>query len=138
VFVAGFIGSPAMNLFPANLAEGGVQFGSEVVPLDRDTVGRASGSGVTIGVRPEDIVVGPADGKGLSVVVDLVEELGADGYLYGHTPIDDKRVDIVVRVDGRNHPNAGDKVFITPEPDHIHVFDTETGLRLSKKAVEAK
>ena len=44
VFVAGFIGSPAMNLFVSNLAEGGVQFGTEVVPLDRDTVGRAHGS----------------------------------------------------------------------------------------------
>ena len=34
-------------------------------------------------------------------------------------------------------PNAGDKVFITPQPDHIHVFDTESGLRLNKKAVVA-
>ena len=90
VFVAGFIGSPAMNLFPADLAEGGVKFGTAVVPVDRDTVGRATRQpGRTIGVRPEDIVVGPADGKGLSVDVDLVEELGADGYLYGHT--DDRR-----------------------------------------------
>src|SRR5690606_15411491 len=75
VFVAGFIGSPAMNLFPADLVDGGVKVGTEIVPLDRDTTGRAHGSQVTIGVRPEDITVGPDDGKGLSVKVDLVEEL---------------------------------------------------------------
>ena len=68
---------------------------------------------------------------------DVVEELGADGYLYGHTDINDRRVDIVARVDGRSHPNAGDKVFILPEPHHVHVYDTESGLRLSKKAVIA-
>ena len=115
-----------MNLFPADLAEGGVQFGSEVVPLDRDTVGRANGSQVTVGVRPEDIVVGPADGKGLSVVVDLVEELGADGYLYGHTDIAGKRTDIVARVDGRRHPNAGDTVTLAATAGHVHAFDVET------------
>ena len=135
VFVAGFIGSPAMNLFPSDLAEGGVQFGSEVVPLDRDTVGRAHGSQVTVGVRPEDIVVGPADGKGLSVVVDLVEELGADGYLYGHTDIDGKRTDIVARVDGRRHPNAGDTVTLAATAGHVHAFDIETGERLNDAPV---
>ena len=134
MFVAGFIGSPAMNLFPADLAEGGVQFGSEVVPLDRDTVGRANGSQVTVGVRPEDIVVGPADGKGLSVDVDLVEELGADGYLYGHTDIDGKRTDIVARVDGRRHPNAGDTVTLAATAGHVHAFDVESGERLERRA----
>ena len=135
VFVAGFIGSPAMNLFSADLAEGGIQFGSEVVPLDRDTVGRATGSQVTVGVRPEDIVVGPADGKGLSVVVDLVEELGADGYLYGHTDISGKRTDIVARVDGRRHPNAGDTVTLAATAGHVHAFDLETGERLNDAPV---
>ena len=67
----------------------------------------------------------------------MIEELGADGYLYGHTEVDGNRVDIVVRVDGRNHPNAGDKVVITPEPNHVHVFDTESGERLTKKAIVA-
>jgi multiple sugar transport system ATP-binding protein len=137
VFVAGFIGSPAMNLFDADVVDGGLQFGTAVAKVDRDTLASTKSKKVTIGVRPEDVKVATS-GNGLPVEVDVIEELGADGYLYGHTRVDGKRVDIVVRVDGRNHPNAGDKVFITPEPDHIHVFDTETGLRLSKKAVEAK
>src|SRR6188508_2980848 len=135
VFVAGFIGSPAMNLLDVPVTDGGVKFGDALMPLDRDTVGRAHGSGVTIGVRPEDIVVGPADGKGLSVVVDLVEELGADGYLYGHTDIAGKRTDIVARVDGRRHPNAGDTVTLAATAGHVHAFDIESGARLSDKPV---
>ena len=135
VFVAGFIGSPAMNLFPAHLAEGGVQFGDTVVGIEADTLGKAHGTDVTIGVRPEDIQVAPADGKGLSVVVDLVEELGADGYLYGHADVNGKRTDIVARVDGRMHPNAGDKVYLTATPHHVHLFDIESGDRLGSKAV---
>jgi len=135
VFVAGFIGSPAMNLFTADLAEGGVRFGDLVVPVEADTIGKANGSAVTIGVRPEDIQVAPADGRGLSVVVDLVEELGADGYLYGHTDINGKRTDLVARVDGRRHPNAGETVVLAPVPGHVHVFDVETGDRLTDRAI---
>jgi multiple sugar transport system ATP-binding protein len=135
IFVAGFIGSPAMNLFPVDLAEGGVRFGDLVVPVEADTLGKANGSQVTIGVRPEDIQVGPADGKGLRVQIDLVEELGADGYLYGHTEVEGKRTDIVARVDGRNHPNAGESVVLAPVPGHVHVFDIDSGDRLTDKAI---
>ncbi|HYP74126.1 MAG TPA: sn-glycerol-3-phosphate ABC transporter ATP-binding protein UgpC [Microbacterium sp.] len=133
VFVAGFIGSPAMNLFPVDLTEGGVQFGSAVVDADIDKPTNAKQ--VTAGIRPEDIIVNPADGKGLSVVVDLVEELGADGYLYGHTDISGKRTDIVARVDGRSHPNAGETVVLAPVPHHVHAFDVESGERLTKAAI---
>jgi multiple sugar transport system ATP-binding protein len=136
VFVAGFIGSPAMNLFDADVVDGGLKFGTAVAAVDRETLSGASAKKVTIGIRPEDVQVSTT-GKGLPVDVDVVEELGADGYLYGHTEIDGNRVDIVARVDGRSHPNAGDKVFILPEANHVHVFDTESGLRLSKKAVVA-
>ncbi|WP_203136037.1 ABC transporter ATP-binding protein [Microbacterium sp. JZ31] len=131
VFVAGFIGSPAMNLFPADVVEGGIRFGTKTVPVGSSALGRAHGSEVTIGVRPEDIIVAPADGEGLKVVVDLVEELGADGYLYGHSEIEGKRTDIVARVDGRMHPNAGETITLAPVPDHVHVFDLETGERLT-------
>ena len=131
VFVAGFIGSPAMNLFDAQVVDGGLQFGTAVAAVDRSTFSNTQATTVTIGIRPEDVKVSNS-GDGLAVDVDVVEELGADGYLYGHTEIGGNRVDIVARVDGRSHPNAGDKVFITPEPNHIHVFETESGLRLSK------
>jgi multiple sugar transport system ATP-binding protein len=136
VFVAGFIGSPAMNLFDVNLVDGGLQFGTATAAVDRDTLGGTTARTATIGVRPEDVVVSTS-GPGLPVEVDVVEELGADGYLYGHTDIAGKRVEIVARVDGRAHPIAGDKVVITPQPDHIHVFDADSGERLTKKAVLA-
>ncbi|TAL43384.1 MAG: sn-glycerol-3-phosphate ABC transporter ATP-binding protein UgpC [Salinibacterium sp.] len=135
VFVAGFIGSPAMNLFDADVVEDGLKFGTAVARVDRATLASA-GPKVTIGVRPEDVIVS-TNGEGLPVTVDVVEELGADGYLYGHSIVDDKRVDIVVRVDGRSHPLPGDRILITPQPDHIHVFDTESGLRLSSRTVPA-
>jgi multiple sugar transport system ATP-binding protein len=134
VFVAGFIGSPAMNLFSADVTEGGVKFGSAVVPVDRSTLGSATQ--VTIGVRPEDVVVNTGESSGLRVEVDLVEELGADGYLYGHTEVNDKRIDIVGRVDGRQHPNAGDVVYITPKTGHVHIFDVESGERLGGAVVD--
>jgi multiple sugar transport system ATP-binding protein len=135
VFVAGFIGSPAMNLFTADLVDGGLRFGTAVAALDRDSMAATSNTKVTIGVRPEDVKVA-MDGDGLKVAVDLVEELGADGYLYGHTEIDGARVDIVARVDGRIHPSAGDSVVITPSPKHIHAFDIESGNRLSKAVTD--
>jgi multiple sugar transport system ATP-binding protein len=137
VFVAGFIGSPAMNLFEAEIVDGGIKFGTGVAKVDRATLSATSAKKVTIGVRPEDITVSTS-GKGLEVTVDIVEELGADGYLYGHSSVDGKRVDVVVRVDGRNHPKSGDKVIVTPEPDHIHAFDIESGARLSKAPVATK
>ena len=130
VFVAGFIGSPAMNLFPADITDGGLQFGTAVAAVDRSTLSQTSAKSVTIGVRPEDVRVSTS-GEGLAVDVDVVEELGADGYLYGHTMVEGNRVDIVARVDGRSHPNAGDRVFILPEPNHIHVFDSASGSRIN-------
>jgi multiple sugar transport system ATP-binding protein len=136
VFVAGFIGSPAMNLFTADIVEGGIQFGTAVAKVDREVFTNASGKKVTIGVRPEDVRISDK-GDGLKVEVDVVEELGADGYLYGHTEVDGNRVDIVARVDGRTHPSAGDVIMITPVPEHIHAFDAESGERLSSKPIVA-
>jgi multiple sugar transport system ATP-binding protein len=136
VFVAGLIGSPAMNLFQADLVEGGIAFGSTVAKVEREVLTGASGTKVTIGVRPEDLTI-KTSGEGLQVEVDVVEELGADGYLYGHAEVDGNRVDIVTRVDGRSHPNAGDKIVVTPVPAHIHAFDAESGERLSKPITAA-
>ena len=130
VFVAGFIGSPAMNLFPADLTDAGLRFGTKQVPLERDIIAAAGGKQVTVGVRPEDLTVSSTKGDGLQIEVDLVEELGADGYLYGHSEVDGNRTDIVARVDGRIHPAIGETVYLTPEPSHLHVFNVESGERL--------
>ncbi|WP_221585875.1 ABC transporter ATP-binding protein [Microbacterium sp. G2-8] len=136
-FVAGFIGSPAMNLFPADIVDGGVQVGTKVVPIERQAITQAHGTKLTVGVRPEDFDVVPDSEAGLTVKVDLVEELGADGYLYGHAEIDGENVELVTRVDGREHPMAGDTVKLAPVPGRIHAFDAETGERLVDKVVAA-
>ncbi|MEK6311114.1 MULTISPECIES: sn-glycerol-3-phosphate ABC transporter ATP-binding protein UgpC [Curtobacterium] len=134
VFVAGFIGSPAMNLLPADVVEGGIKFGTLNHPIDRDTLSNARAGNITVGIRPEDVVVSTS-GEGLPVTVDVVEELGADGYLYGHADVNGQRTDIVARVDGRSHPSIGDTIVITPKQGHVHAFDTESGERLDDKAV---
>lgn len=136
VFVAGFIGSPAMNLFQADVVDGGVRFGTAVTPVEREVLSSAKGGKVIVGVRPEDVVIAKS-GEGLSVEVDVVEELGADGYLYGHTELEGHRVDIIARVDGRNHPEAGETVVVTPLPQHVHAFDVESGERLNAAAIAA-
>ena len=128
VFVAGFIGSPAMNLIELPMSDQGVAFGNHTVPIERERLARAT-DGVTVGVRPEDVSVA-SQGDGLPVEVDLVEELGADGYLYGHADVEGSRVDVVARVDGRSHAVAGDTVLVTPDPAHLHVFDKATGTRI--------
>ena len=132
VFVAGFIGSPAMNLFASDLVEGGVKFGGYMIPLTRSTLAGADAKQVTIGVRPEDLEVSNVAGDGLPVEVDLVEELGADGYLYGHADVNGRRTDIVARVDGRAHPQVGETVYLHPAQNHTHVFSSETGERISE------
>ncbi len=109
VFVAGFIGSPAMNVFPARVVEGGVQIGSVVVPVERSALAHA-GDEVSVGVRPEDLAIQAPDG--LAVVVDLVEELGADGYIYTHTESERRRVELVARVSGADYPRLGDELRI--------------------------
>ena len=127
VFVAGFIGSPAMNLFTSPVVDGGIKFGSATVPFERDALAKA-GASATVGVRPEDLQLST---DGLEVTVNLVEELGADGYLYGTATVGDEVADIVVRVDGREHAKAGETVRVTPVAKHVHLFEAETGARIS-------
>ncbi len=130
IFVAGFIGSPAMNLFPGKLTATGVEIGNDVITVGAEVLKHGKGKTVTVGVRPEDLEL--TKGKGIAVEVDVIEELGADGYLYGRAFVDGVEHEIVVRVDGRNHPMRGDKITVAPTPKHVHVFDAETAQRLSK------
>jgi len=129
VFVAGFIGSPAMNLFDVPVVEGGVKFGSSIHPLSRELLAGA-GKEVTLGVRPEDLTIN-ADGRGLAVTVEVVEELGADAYIYGSTTESAGDIKpIIVRVDGRTPPEKGTIVHLSPKGEHVHLFHADTGLRL--------
>jgi multiple sugar transport system ATP-binding protein len=129
VFVAGFIGSPAMNLVQLPIVDGGVQFGTVVLPIAREILAKTSAKTVTVGIRPENLTV--SSGEGIAVDVDVIEELGADGFLYGHTNIGGGDQDVVCRVDGRDHPYAGDKVYLKPQGGIVHLFDIESGERLN-------
>jgi len=126
VFVAGFIGSPAMNLLTLPVTDGGVKFGDTVFPVERTALAQASDNTVTLGVRPEDL--DPTE-RGLPVLVDVVEELGADAYIYGRTT--DNEAQIIVRTDGRRPPEKGSTVHFAPKQGHVHLFDTSSGLRLA-------
>ncbi|MDG4822482.1 sn-glycerol-3-phosphate ABC transporter ATP-binding protein UgpC [Asanoa sp. WMMD1127] len=134
VFVAGFIGSPAMNIKTVPLTDQGAKFIDMIVPLTRDEIekARANGGGdkVTLGFRPEDCdLVGPTDG-GLPVVVELVEDLGSDANIYGHAALDGVSERFVVRTDRRHMPNMGDTVFVKPRADQHHAFHSASGLRV--------
>jgi multiple sugar transport system ATP-binding protein len=130
LFVAGFIGSPAMNLLPGTVVDGGVQFGKSVAAVERSALNGAAGA-VTVGVRPEDVVVGPVDVDKTAMIVDLVEDLGSDGYLHGHIEIDGIRHDTVARVLGGTSARIGDQVSFAAKPFRAHVFDAGSGERLN-------
>lgn len=119
VFVAGFIGSPAMNLFRLSIADSTVSLGDWQILLPRAVVGTAAE--VIIGVRPEHLELG---GAGIEMDVDMVEELGADAYLYGRIVAGGCEMDqsIVARVDGRGPPERGSRVRLCPTPGHLHFF----------------
>ena len=131
VFVAGFIGSPAMNLFQVPFEGESIVLGSEAFPIPGDHLAKAHGNKVTLGVRPEDMELVDDGGTGLEMTVDLVEELGADAYIFGTPKGIHTFQPVIVRVDGRRPPMKGETVRIRPSIDHVHLFDSETGLRLN-------
>ena len=127
-FVAGFIGSPAMNLLDAEVTSDGVRVGDMTHRVERHVLAGAGSSGrVTLGVRPEDLDL--AD-EGLDVRVDVVEELGADAYIYGSAQVDGDDTDVVVRADTRRLPSRGDRVRVRPAQDRVHLFAQDDGRRL--------
>jgi multiple sugar transport system ATP-binding protein len=134
-FVAGFIGSPAMNLRLAELTPEGARIGAAIVPLPRDIIGaaqRANLSHVTLGVRPESLRVATDGGDGLKMDVTLVEELGADAFVYG-TLAGDSPADkhFIVRFDGPVPPAIGETVNLEVRGGVEHLFDPATGERIA-------
>jgi multiple sugar transport system ATP-binding protein len=132
-FVAGFIGSPAMNLLDATIVENGVQIGSSTVALPR-AFAQAVGKGpVTVGLRPEAFELA-GEGNGIPVVVKLVEELGAEAYIYGQMA--DRAgapasPEIVVRVAPTVVVKIGDRITLRVKDDSMLLFDAESGLRIA-------
>ncbi|MGH3328161.1 MAG: ABC transporter ATP-binding protein [Streptomycetales bacterium] len=132
VFVAGFIGSPAMNLMEVPIRDGGVRLGEADIPLPREMVAAAQAEGsatVMLGVRPESFDI--AGEGGIVTMVNVVEELGADAFLYGTAEVGESPHDIIARVDPRTPPAKGASVHLVPRPDKVHLFSVKTGERLA-------
>jgi multiple sugar transport system ATP-binding protein len=122
MFVAGFIGSPAMNIFTLPIREGLVSLGGWLIPVPRE-IGNV-GPEVAVGIRPEHFEVG---GRGVEIEVDVVEELGADAYLYGRISGPDEPVGqpVIARTDWRNPPARGSRVRLHTDAEHLHFFASD-------------
>jgi multiple sugar transport system ATP-binding protein len=133
LFVAGFIGSPQMNLIEAHSKDGKAQIGEYLVPVDPTASTKLGGNhaNITVGVRPEAWRLVSATEGGLPVQVTVVEELGADGFVYGTCGVEGTPSNVIVRVSGRDQVHKGDTIHVTTDPTSVHVFDTDTGERLS-------
>jgi multiple sugar transport system ATP-binding protein len=131
VFVAGFIGSPAMNLFDVLVdADGATHLGEFSLPLPREATAALKGNAVTLGVRPEDLKLVEVE-NGIPATVELVEELGSDAFVHASVRGSDGKQVLVARVDPRHPPQKGEDVWLAPATENLHWFDTATGARIS-------
>ncbi|KAA0018453.1 ABC transporter ATP-binding protein [Antrihabitans cavernicola] len=124
VFVAGFMGSPGMNLFTLPVSNGAVTLGGSQIPVSREVT--SGGGSVVVGIRPEHFELGS---QGIAMEVDVVEELGSDAFIYGRVAGSDQQ--IVSRADWRNPPAKGERVNLATDPGHLHFFAEDDGRRLA-------
>ncbi|MDQ1485089.1 MAG: multiple sugar transport system ATP-binding protein [Actinomycetota bacterium] len=129
VFVAGFMGSPAMNLIDLPVTEAGLTLSHTVIPLTPAQRAALTGDTVTIGVRPEgwDVV---SSAEGLPATVEVVEELGSDSYSYVTPQMQDGKTIVVRAANAAAVPDKGDVIGLRPKTESLHMFDTASGLRL--------
>jgi len=126
IFVAGFIGSPAMNFIPGERQGEEVDIGSGLrVPIPAALRANA-GPSITVGVRPEHLVPTGGDGPTFRFTVESVEALGADSLVHGAVGAGM----LVARVDGHQTPAAGSAMAVAAMPGKLYFFDTATGRRL--------
>ncbi|WP_027502112.1 ABC transporter ATP-binding protein [Rhodococcus sp. UNC363MFTsu5.1] len=127
MFVAGFMGSPSMNLFTLPVTDGGVLFGETVIPVPRGALAMAHEPQVVLGIRPEHLELSD---RGIPMEVDVVEELGSDAYIYGRTTLAGAPHEVVARADWRNPPQKGQQVRLHVDPSELHLFSAADGRRL--------
>lgn len=144
IFVAGFIGSPAMNLGTFRVDDGQAVLGEARVPLSattRDAITGEDDGRVIVGFRPEslDRVEAGVDGA-IPLDVDLVEELGSDAYVYGKLAGSAELKEgissgagaeqIIARINPRDVPMKGETIHARIRPEEQHVFSSSSGERL--------
>ena len=143
-FVAGFIGSPAMNLGRFTVSGDVATLGAAKIQLSKatlDAITPEDGGKVTIGFRPESLeVVSAKDEHSIPVRLSFVEELGSDAYIYGElVGAEDSEEklgsgedssQVIVRVPPRTAPEPGETVYVRIKPGEEHIFSASTGERL--------
>jgi multiple sugar transport system ATP-binding protein len=109
-FVAGFIGSPAMNLCMLPCSNGSVSFGGSPIAIPAN-----AGKEIVVGLRPESLELA---GEGLPAEVQVVEELGADAYVFCASELGR----LVARTDAKRAPARGERVALRPVAEEAHLF----------------
>ena len=127
VFVAGFIGSPAMNLCTWRWS---TDTPSSAVARWRCPPASTAAREVVVGLRPESLELAE---DGLPGRVEVVEELGADAYAFCVAQLPGGEVRLVARADARHPPANGDRVGLRPRLEEAHVFDSVSGARLGAR-----
>jgi multiple sugar transport system ATP-binding protein len=122
-FVAGFIGSPSMNLCTMPLSNGKVTLGGVTIPVPK----RPDSGSVVVGFRPESLELAS---DGVPARVEVVEEVGADAYVFCASEVASEATKLVARTEARRAPERGENVTLRPRAEEAHVFDPETGARL--------
>lgn len=129
IFVAGFIGSPGMNMMKGVIRGGQIDVGDGVhIGIDKAAGASeklADGRSVVFGIRPEHLMLGDG-GSGLRGKVVVMEPTGADTQVLcrvGHS-------DIIVVSHDRISAHSGDEIDLQPDLAHAHIFDAETGQSL--------
>ncbi|ODT74111.1 ABC transporter ATP-binding protein [Devosia salina] len=126
VFVAGFMGSPAMNLMEATMGtDGQVSIDATCRPVLR-LAGLPEGTPLTVGVRPEAVTFAPDGIDGIAATVDLVEELGGSRIAYCTV----KNTEIAVVLPPGDEPYEGRAVKLVFKQSDLHLFDRITGQRI--------
>lgn len=146
VFVAGFIGSPSMNINTYPVVDGKAKIGDDTITLPTEVVDKLiaeDGGKIVLGFRPEDAsLASDADPDAFKLDVLNVEDLGSDGYIYGNivtgdsdssqdTMMSDQNKMTTVRVNPRQLPKVGDTVRIHIDPTKMHLFSPATEMRLN-------
>jgi multiple sugar transport system ATP-binding protein len=131
-FVASFIGAPAINLLPGRIEQGTIVLPWMRLPCPPVPAVPADGR-VEVGVRPDDLLAGdnclrlPPEYR-FAVAVSVVEPMGSEALLI----VNAGGIDVRVRLDGHNYPEAGTDMCLAIDPAQLHIFDATTGLALRR------
>jgi len=122
LFVAGFIGSPAMNLLPATVGKrGALDLGNGQELTVKLPVACKAGDKVTLGCRPEHMTLGGSGKLKLTGAVDIIERLGESGFAHIRLPSGQT---VIVEVRGDPKTGNGAAAALSLDAAHLHLFDS--------------